>query len=391
VFVTTSLLCATIAAAGDARGVSHVYETPNAPAAPGEPVVALTFDDGPHPQFTPPILDILRRYGVKATFFMLGSQAERHPDLVRQVVAEGHVVANHTWMHPHLPKVPADRFAFEIDHTTEVLQGVSGQRVTCVRPPYGDSNPAVTEQLNARGLASVVWTADSRDFEKPGVDAIVASALKDLQPGGVILMHDGGGVRDQTIAALPRIIEGIQAAGYRIAPICGSGPRNAVPVGAVDAVRPGRGEVSVQGWAVDPDTADPIEVRVTVDGTEVGRAVADLPRPDVAAGRPDVAGLGERHGFDATFTARSGTREVCVHAVNVGVSNTDALLGCRTIDIGAVTALDDLRDFVAKLRWEQLVEQVHLTQEVQKVRDLQRAPWQVLGPVAPDAIPAAGG
>jgi peptidoglycan/xylan/chitin deacetylase (PgdA/CDA1 family) len=205
---------------GDVRGVDLVEETPQPPAGPGEMVVALTFDDGPHPRYTPPILDVLARYGVQGTFFELGREAERHPDLVQRVVAEGHALGNHTWDHPDLRRLDDQQFAHQIDHTSDVLQSISGLRPVCVRPPAGKSDAGVTSRLAARGLTSVVWTADSRDFEKPGVDAIVHHALDGLRPGSIILLHDGGGNRDQTIAALPTIIERIQAAGYRIAPIC---------------------------------------------------------------------------------------------------------------------------------------------------------------------------
>jgi peptidoglycan/xylan/chitin deacetylase (PgdA/CDA1 family) len=155
-------------------------------------VVALTFDDGPHPVFTPQILDILTAKDVKATFFLVGREAERHPDLVRRIVAEGHIIGNHTWNHAHLQGLSEERFSFEIDHTTEVLEAISGQDVVCTRPPYGDAKPDTVERLAAHGQASVVWSADSRDFDKPGPGPIVDHSLEGLRPGSIVLLHDGG-------------------------------------------------------------------------------------------------------------------------------------------------------------------------------------------------------
>jgi hypothetical protein len=111
------------------------------------------------------------------------------------------------------------------------------------------------------------------------------------------------------------------------------------------------------------------------------------------AARPDLVplGHGEQRGFQATYAARSGPREVCIYGINVGLPNANPQLGCATVDVPAVTALDDLADLIAELRWAQLVEQVHLTEQITKVRAAQRAPWRVIGPVAVDALPAIAG
>ncbi len=348
---------------GDARGVDHVYETPESPAGPGEPVVALTFDDGPHPTYTPQVLAVLARYGVRATFFELGREAERHPDLVRRVVAEGHVVANHTWDHADLRNLDDAEFAFEIDHTSEVLQAVSGQRQVCARPPYGRSDPGVTSRLAARGLTSVVWTADSRDFEKPGVGAIIDSALSGLQPGGIILLHDGGGNRDQTIAALPTIIERILAAGYRIVPICM--PDAHAPIGGLSSVtgQPGA-HIAVSGWGADPDSPDPMDVHLYLDGAHLATAKAQTP-----------ATPGAR--FDATLRARPGHHEVCAYGINVGPGSANPSLGCLPADVPSLTAFDDLRPLVAHLKVMLLGEQAKVLGRVALSYDPRVLPWRM--------------
>jgi peptidoglycan-N-acetylglucosamine deacetylase len=347
---------------GDARGVSHVHETPVPPAGPGEKVVALTFDDGPHPTYTPPILDVLARYGVKATFFALGREAERHPDLVHRVVAEGHAIGNHTWDHKDLRPLTDEQFISQIDHTTEVLEGISGQRMICARPPYGKSDPRVTGRLAERGLTSVVWTADSRDFEKPGVGAIVDSALQGLQPGGIVLLHDGGGNRDQTIAALPTIIERILAAGYRIAPICQ--PDQHTPTGALTSVVGEKGgHLTAAGWGADPDAPGAMEVDLHLDGAPAGRVTAN------GAGDPGPT-------FTATLRARPGPHEVCATAINVGPGRGDTSLGCATTEVPALTPLDDLRELAAQLLFVQLQEEVQVLQRVAVVHDARRRPWR---------------
>ncbi len=348
---------------GDARGVSYVHETPLAPAGPDEQVVALTFDDGPHRTYTPKVLEILARYGVRATFFALGREAERHPDLVRRVVAEGHALANHTWDHKDLRSLDDATFAQQIDHTSQVLEEISGQRQICVRPPMGRSDPGVTQRLAVRGLASVVWTNDSRDFEKPGVGAIVDHALEGLRPGSVILLHDGGGNRDQTIEALPTIIERIVAAGYRILPICQ--PDAHAPAGGLTTAegQPG-GRILAAGWGADPDSAHPMSVHVYLDGAHAATVTAQ------AEGSP-----GPR--FEATLRARPGHHEVCAFGINVGAGSANPSLGCTSTDVPSVTAFDDLRPLVARLRFVQLQKQARMVQRVVQVHHARRLPWML--------------
>ena len=329
----------------DPRGANRVYEAPGFTGDPNAQVVALTFDDGPHPVYTPQILDILRDKGVKATFFMVGREAERHPDLVRRVVAEGHVVANHTWDHPHLEGMAEDRFSFQVDHTNQVLEQISGQDVVCTRPPYGSSSPATVGRLNAHGQASIVWSGDSSDFEKPGVDAIVNNSLKGLTPGGIILMHDGGGKREQTVAALPRLIDELRGRGYALVPVCDGRPHK--PDAHLDSVESESPEsVRLAGWARDPDSAEPVTIRVSLDGQVVHEG------PASAAARADG-----NPGFDVTVGAPPGPHRLCVVVVNIGLGS-DVDLGCHDRNVLEAPWYDRLGRYLGLLEGSERFEDV---------------------------------
>ena len=187
--------------------------------------VALTFDDGPDPRWTPRILDILRRYHARATFFVIGSRAAQHPELVRRMYAEGHEVANHTYTHrADLEHAPAWRFSFELSMTQRVIEAATGHSATLFRYPYTDSlsDPGQIDQglvqVAQLGYQVVGSGVDTRDWTRPGPEIITSRAL--AQPDGQpVLMHDGGGDRSQTVAALPGILAGLQALGLQALPV----------------------------------------------------------------------------------------------------------------------------------------------------------------------------
>lgn len=178
-------------------------------------LVALTFDDGPAEKYTEAYLDILNQYGIHATFFNLGSEIENYPDLSKKVVEQGSEVMSHTYQHQQLSKLDASALQNEFSTAFAAIKDKVGVDTTGFRPPYGD----FTEKawLNSGGLASVsvLWNQDSLDWKRPGADAIVANATKSVTSGSIILMHDGGGPRDQDVQALPQIIEKLQADGYQ--------------------------------------------------------------------------------------------------------------------------------------------------------------------------------
>ena len=186
---------------------------------PRLPEVALTFDDGPNPYYTPQILATLGRYHIKATFFCVGRLVQRYPQLVWQEYRAGHVVGNHSWSHPHLGSLTPSALAFQFDRTSAVIQQVIGVQPTFFRPPYGDFTSAVLGRAYMLGLTTVMWNVMPADWLLPGTAAIVDRVLAYAGNGAIILLHDGGGNRSETVAALPLIIEGLQQRGFRLVTI----------------------------------------------------------------------------------------------------------------------------------------------------------------------------
>ena len=194
--------------------------------AGGPHQVALTFDDGPDPTWTPKILDILREKGVLATFFILGQQAENYPALVRRVVAEGHEFGSHTYTHANLSLAGEQRTRLELDATQRLLQTITGRSTTLFRPPYeADARPGqlseVTPLVVAQdlGYLTVMESIDPEDWERPGAETILQRVKDQRRNGSIILLHDAGGDRSQTVAALPRIIDYLRARGDQIVPV----------------------------------------------------------------------------------------------------------------------------------------------------------------------------
>jgi peptidoglycan/xylan/chitin deacetylase (PgdA/CDA1 family) len=200
--------------------IANLSNLPGGTYPPGDKVAALTFDDGPNPTYTPQILQVLTQYHVPATFEIVGYEGAARPDLLKLEAADGMTLTNHTWDHASLSSLNPGQFAGEVDATTNLIQSVTGQVVKCVRPPYGYSNASVVAQLAHRGLGELLWDIDPSDYSTPGTGVITNRVLSALHPGAIIIMHDGGGNRSQTVAALPAIITGIQAAGYTLEPVC---------------------------------------------------------------------------------------------------------------------------------------------------------------------------
>jgi len=178
---------------------------------PGERAVALTFDDGPHPDYTPRLLAILRRYGVPATFFVVGEMAEAHPELIRAERAAGHVIGNHTYHHVNLTRIPTPEIATEWQACQEVVQSITGEAMHFCRPPGGDYDRDVIAAATALGLTTVLWTDDPGDYARPGDRTIETRVLARVSNGGIILIHDGV---QQTIDVLPQIIHILKQRGF---------------------------------------------------------------------------------------------------------------------------------------------------------------------------------
>lgn len=188
-----------------------------APQPTDDRVIYLTFDDGPDPTYTPQVLDLLARYGARATFFVIGRRAAAHPELLQAIVAGGHTLGNHTYNHPSLAGMGREQVHRELQQTQEVLGGMG---VACMRPPYGAVDPFTATYAAELGLRLVRWDLDPQDWARPGSATIAEHVLARAAPGRVILLHDGGGDRSQTVAALEQILSGLNAQGYRFVPYC---------------------------------------------------------------------------------------------------------------------------------------------------------------------------
>lgn len=173
--------------------------------------IALTFDDGPHPQYTRELLAVLRKQNVKATFFLVGEMAERYPQLVRAELADGHSVGNHTYHHVNLTRISPGYVATEIAACDEVLESITGKPAHIFRPPGGDYDDNVVEVCEALGHTMVLWTDDPGDYARPGPEVIRRRILDRARSGGIILIHDGV---QQTIDVLPDVIQKLKKRGY---------------------------------------------------------------------------------------------------------------------------------------------------------------------------------
>ena len=194
--------------------------------AGGEHQVAITFDDGPDPRWTPKILDILKAANVKATFFVVGVNAERYPALVRRIVNEGHEIGNHTYYHPNLALCWPEHIRLELNATQLLLETITGRATTLFRPPYAaDTGPTELSELIPLKIAEdlnylvVLENIDPQDWAKPGADIILRRIKQQRHDGSVILLHDAGGDRSQTVEALPRILDWLHTRGDTIVPL----------------------------------------------------------------------------------------------------------------------------------------------------------------------------
>lgn len=193
---------------------AQVSIEPSAPTPVTDKVVALTFDDGPSPD-TPQFLQVLKQAGVKATFCMIGRQVVAHPEWVRAVAAAGMTLCNHTQNHDeHIDRAGPSLVQAEIQGGADALGRVLGKAPTFYRPPAGTLSPLIEDDAHRLGEQVLGWSVDPSDYEKPGTEKILTSVMAQVQPGAIILLHDGGGDRTQTLAALPRIIAELKAQGY---------------------------------------------------------------------------------------------------------------------------------------------------------------------------------
>lgn len=190
-----------------------IFQQGNLSAAP-QPVIALTFDDGPWGKTTPKILAILKREQVKATFFWIGKMVQAAPQTAKQVVAEGHAIGNHTWHHWY-GKMNRAIAAREIESTATTIYKTTGVKTALFRPPGGILTNGVADYAKNKNYAVVMWSDDSKDYRPYSTQRLIRNVLRQVKSGGIVLMHDGGGDRKHTVAALPQIIATLKERGYQ--------------------------------------------------------------------------------------------------------------------------------------------------------------------------------
>jgi len=176
----------------------------------GNKYVALTFDDGPHPVYTGPILDILEEKGAKATFFVVGFRAERHPEVLRRMVRLGCEIGNHTWSHADLSKLSDSAIRNELEKTSDAIRAAAGVVPALFRPPYGSIR---TSSLPSIPMQETLWTVDSRDWVSKNAAKVTAAAVNGARNGDIILLHD---FYASTRDALPGIIDGLRERGFTL-------------------------------------------------------------------------------------------------------------------------------------------------------------------------------
>jgi len=176
--------------------------------------IALTFDDGPHAVYTAEILSILKEYGIKATFFVVGQNATEHPSLVKQAAEEGHEIGNHTFSHPKLKEQNAESFSYELEKTRAVIEDITGISPILFRPPEGFREGVIKTVAKEQGYQMVLWSVDTEDWRGLSADRIEKAIMKDVKDGSIILCHDYVAGQSHTPEALRRVIPKLLAEGY---------------------------------------------------------------------------------------------------------------------------------------------------------------------------------
>ena len=175
--------------------------------------IAITFDDGPNPELTPRLLDMLKERGIKATFFVVGKNVEEYPGIVTRMASDGHEVANHSWSHPTLTKLGVESFRKQIENTNQAIANATGKRPVLMRPPYGATSVSLNKRLNEQfGLKVILWSVDPLDWKYRNSDRVYNSITQNTRPGAIILAHD---IHATTVAAMPATLDALLAKGYQ--------------------------------------------------------------------------------------------------------------------------------------------------------------------------------
>ncbi len=180
---------------------------------PENDVIALTFDDGPHKTLTPKLLDVLKSRNVRATFYVLGSLVQTHPDIARRIVAEGHEIANHSWTHPYFSRLSREAVQRELRRTEDIIKEVTGVTTKNYRPPYGAITSSQKQWIYEEfGYPTIMWDVDPLDWRRPGASVVAQRILDGTRKGSIVLAHD---IHPGTIEAMPAAIDGLKARGFQ--------------------------------------------------------------------------------------------------------------------------------------------------------------------------------
>jgi peptidoglycan/xylan/chitin deacetylase (PgdA/CDA1 family) len=178
-----------------------------------QPVVAMTFDDGPHPSLTPKLLDILKERNIKCTFFLIGQNVKAYPQIVRRIIAEGHEIGAHTYTHCSLTSRSDAQIRSELQRSEEVLMTAANYRPQLIRPPYGAINTRIKQLMFSEfGYSTIMWSVDPQDWRRPGVSVVTSRLVSGARPGAIMLAHD---IHPPTIQAVPAMFDQLLAKGYQ--------------------------------------------------------------------------------------------------------------------------------------------------------------------------------
>ena len=178
-----------------------------------QPVLAMTFDDGPHPSLTPKLLDILKERNIKCTFFVIGKNAKMYPKIIQRMIAEGHEVANHTWTHCSLTSRSDAQIRSELQQSEDALVAAANYRPHLIRPPYGAINTRIKQFMFSEfGYSTIMWSVDPQDWRRPGVSVVTSRLVNGARPGSIMLAHD---IHPPTIQAMPSMFDQLLAKGYQ--------------------------------------------------------------------------------------------------------------------------------------------------------------------------------
>jgi peptidoglycan/xylan/chitin deacetylase (PgdA/CDA1 family) len=211
------------------KGVKLTYSQVNTI----EPVLAMTFDDGPHPSLTPRLLDLLKERNIKATFFVVGSNAKAYPQIIRRIIAEGHEIGNHTYTHCSLPSRSDDQIRKELNDSKNAISAATDYSPQLVRPPYGAINARIKQLMYSEfGYSTIMWSVDPQDWRRPGSAVVTSRLVNGARPGAIMLAHD---IHPGTITAMPSMFDQLLAKGYQFVTVSQliNMEKVSMPIGAV--------------------------------------------------------------------------------------------------------------------------------------------------------------